>query len=76
MKELEQFIENFAKQFNDINPSEINAKTKFKELEEWGSIGALLTIVMVDDVYQKNINGDDIRNAETIEDLFLVINSR
>lgn len=74
--ELNQFIENFAAQFDDTDASEIKAGTVFKELEEWSSLTALSIIAMVDEEYDVRIKGDDIRNASTVEDLFEVVRSR
>ena len=74
--EIKDFIENFADQFDDTEASEMTAETKFKELDEWSSLVALSVIAMVDDEYDVAIKGDDIRNAETIQDLFNVVESR
>ena len=39
--ELKEFIANFADQFEDTDPEEITAETKFHDLEEWDSLIAL-----------------------------------
>ena len=46
------------------------AKTEFKKLDEWSSLIALSVIAMVDEEYGITIQGEDIRNANTIADLF------
>ena len=74
--ELKDFIENFADQFDDTDASEFKAETVFKELNEWSSLIALSVIAMVDEEYDVTIKGDDIRNSNTIEDLFHVIKSK
>ena len=74
--ELKDFIENFANQFDDTDPSEIKAETVFKELDEWSSLIALSVIAMVDEEYDITIKGDDIRNSDTIEDLYNVVASK
>ena len=74
--ELKDFIENFANQFDDTNPSEIKAETVFKELDEWSSLIALSVIAMVDEEYDITFKGDDIRNASTVEDLFNAVNAK
>lgn len=68
--EIEEFIENFADQFDDTDISELKPDTKFKELGEWSSLVALSVIAMIDEEYDVTIKGDDIRNNATIEDLF------
>lgn len=74
--ELKDFLENFAAQFDDTDPSEIQAETVFKELEEWSSLIALSVIAMVDEEYDVTIKGDDIRNSVTVEDLFNAVKNK
>lgn len=73
---LQEFIENFAAQFDETEASEFTAVTVFKELDEWSSLMALSIIAIVDEKYDIRIKGDDIRNANTIEDLFNIVKSR
>lgn len=68
--ELKDFIENFAEQFDETDASEIKAETVFKDLDEWSSLTALSVIAMVDEEYDITLKGDDIKNAETVEDLY------
>lgn len=68
--ELNNFIENFAAQFDETDASEFKPETKFKELEEWNSMLALTIIAMADEEYDVKLKGDDIRNSITLEDLF------
>lgn len=68
--ELKDFIANFAEQFDDTEASEFKPETVFKDLDEWSSLIALSIIAMVDEEYDITLKGDDIRNSNTIEDLF------
>ena len=74
--ELKDFIENFAEQFDDTDASEITAETEFKELDEWSSLIALSVIAMVDEEYDITIKGNDIRNSNTVEDLFNAVKAK
>ena len=74
--ELKDFIENFAAQFDDTDASEIKADTEFKALDEWSSLISLSIIAMVDEEYDVTIKGDDIRNSETVEDLYNIVKSK
>ena len=74
--ELKEFVENFANQFDDTDASEIKAETVFKELDEWSSLIALSVIAMVDEEYDITIKGDDIRNSNTVEDLFNAVKAK
>lgn len=73
---LNEFISNFADQLEDTDSSELTPETRFKDLEEWSSLVALSIIAMVDDEYEVELKGDDIRNSDTINDLFNIVSSR
>lgn len=74
--ELQDFIDNFAAQFVDTDASEIKADTVFKDLDEWSSLMALSIIAMADEEYEVTLKGDDIKNANTVEDLFNTVKSK
>ena len=61
--EMNDFIENFAAQFDDTELDEFKADTKIKELEEWSSLNVTL-------------KGDDVKGVETIEDLYNLVKNR
>ena len=74
--EINEFVTNFANQFDDTDPSEIKSQTIFRDLDEWSSLIALSVIAMVDEEYDVTLKGDDIRNAKTVEDIFNVVKSK
>lgn len=76
MMDLQQFIQQFAEQFDDTDLTEFSAETEFKELDEWSSLIALSIIAMVDDEYDVQIKGDDVRNTNTIAELFEIVKGR
>ena len=73
--ELKDFIESFASQFDETEPEVFTPLTIFKELDEWSSLIALSVIAFIDEEYGIAIKGKDIRESETIEDLFNVVKS-
>ena len=70
---MEEFINNFAEQFDETERSEFDNNTTFKDLDEWDSMIALSIIAMMDEEYEITINGDDIKKASTIEDLYKLV---
>ena len=76
MKNLEEFINSFAAEFDDTPAEVFNAKTHFRELDEWGSLLALSIISMVDEEFDVVITGSDIRSCTTIEDLYNIVKSK
>lgn len=74
--ELENFILNFADQFDDTDISDINEYTLFQELDEWSSLTTLSVIAFVKTIYGKTVTGQEIRSCKTVRNLFdLVANN-
>ncbi len=74
--ELEKFIADIASQFEDTDSSVFTADTRFKTLDEWSSLTALSLIGIIDEEYDIVLKGDDIRQADTIKELFEIVQSR
>ena len=72
---IEEFVEKFAAEFDDTPAESFKADTNYKDLEEWGSLTALSIISMIDEEYDKSITGADIRECETIRDLYNLVES-
>lgn len=74
--ELNDFVANFADQFDDTDPSEITAETKFHDLEEWSSLTGMGVIALAKTEYGKTITGAELRACITVEDVFNLIASK
>lgn len=74
--ELKDFVQNFANQFDETDVEMFSPETKFRDLEEWSSIIGLSIILMVDEEYGITIGADEMKQAETIEDLFNVVQTK
>lgn len=46
--EIQDFIQNFADQFEDLSMDELTVDTVFKSLDEWTSLAALSVIAMIE----------------------------
>ena len=68
--EMKEFLGNFAAQFDDTEESVFTPETRFRELDEWSALIALSVIAMVDEEYDVTLKGDDIKNSETIADIY------
>ncbi len=73
---INYFIEQFADQFDETEAVVFTSQTDFKNLDEWSSLTALSVIAMIDNRFGVRVNGDDIRSAKTINDLFQIVNSK
>ena len=74
--ELEEFIQNFAEQFDDTDPSEITVETEFHELDEWSSLTGMSVIALAKTEYGKKITGAELKACVTVEDVFNLIRNK
>ena len=74
--ELQDFISNFADQFDDTDVSKIQSDTIFQDLDEWSSLLAMSVIALAKTQYGKTVTGKEIRECETVQDLFNMIASK
>ena len=74
--DLQEFIADFADQFDETDASEIQANTMFHDLEEWDSLIALAVLNMTEKKYGKRITFDEMKACGSVEDLFNVISSK
>lgn len=74
--ELEDFVVEFADQFDETDPSEIDAETAFHDLDEWSSLIALSVMNMVDKKLGKQLNFKEMKAMATVRQLFEYIQSK
>ena len=74
--EINEFIQNFADQFDETDINEFTPETVFHDLEEYSSLVALSIIAMINEEYDVTLKGDDMSAAVTIEDLFNIVKSK
>ena len=68
--EIKEFIEKFAEIFDDTDSAILTPETKFRELDEWSSLSALGIIALADEEFDIELSGNEIREANTIQELF------
>ena len=74
--ELNDFIKNFAYQFDDTDESEIMAETNFRELDEWCSMIGLSVLNMIEKKYGVKLTFDEMKAANTIEELSNIVSRK
>lgn len=74
--EISKFLADFAEQFDDTDASEIQADTKFHDLEEWSSLVGMSLIALAKAEYGRTITGKEIKECVTVEDVYNLIASK
>ena len=68
----DSFLTAFAGTFKEDENS-ITLETRFRELEEWSSMQALIVIAAIDENYGVTIPEKDFRAASTVEELYQLV---
>lgn len=69
----QKFIEIFSTLLTETPAGTLCGNTRFKELPEWNSLLALSLMALVEDECDVLLGGNDIRESETLEELFSVV---
>ncbi|HCS86992.1 MAG TPA: acyl carrier protein [Bacteroidales bacterium] len=73
---MEEFIKNFAEQFDDTDLAVFTTETKFRDLEEWSSLIGLAVMNMIAKKYSVKITPAELRATNTIADIYNLIQSK
>lgn len=71
--DIQEFVVNFANQFDDTELEVFTPETRFRDLEEWSSFLALAIMAMVMEEYGVALTAEEMRNANTIQELYNVV---
>ena len=67
---INDFIEKFAEAVEIEDASALNANTEFRKLKEWDSLAYLSVIALLDEEFDVQIEMDDFRKLNTIQEIF------
>ena len=73
---VEGFIEKIVEEFPDLKKEKITPEMNFRDHVEWDSINALVLIAMVNVEYDVTITAEELLNAETVNDVYLVVEKK
>jgi acyl carrier protein len=74
--EKNEFLKNFANQFDDTDISELNFETNFRDLEEWTSLIALAVMNMIGKKYGVKLRPEEMKTTDTIQELYDLVQSK
>ena len=70
------FVAKFANEFDETPLEVFSPEPKFRELKEWSSLTGLSVISMVDEEFDIQLTGADIKSVNSIEELYNLIASK
>lgn len=74
--EIKDFIANFADQFVETELDAFAPETNYRDLAEWSSLIALSVLAMIDEEYDVQLKGEEMRATKTIQELFNLVSSK
>lgn len=74
--EMNEFIKNFANQWDDTEPEVFTPECEFHELDEWGSLIGLAIMNMIAKKYGVKIAPAELKACVTIADVYNLIQSK
>jgi acyl carrier protein len=74
--ETNDFIKNFADIFDEIEVSEFNIDTNFRNIDEWSSLHALATLNMIELKYAVKLKPEEMKTTNTVDELYKLVVSK
>lgn len=74
--EIQEFVANFAEQFDDTEMDVFTPETAFRELDEWSSLTGLAILNMIAKKYEVKITPAELKSVETVIALFELVQSK
>lgn len=74
--EEQEFLSLFKDQFEEPIRPKISMNSKFRKIEGWSSLQALIVTVAIHEKSGVTYSNDDIKNAETVMDLFHILKTK
>ena len=71
----QEFLEFFEGLFDGLNEA-IDMSTEFRDMDEWSSLTGLAFMTDMAEKYSKNFTVSEMKNAETIGDLYNIYQSK
>ncbi len=73
---MEDFIKNFANQWDDTEVEAFTPECVFRDLEEWSSLVGLAILNMIAKKYGVKVAPEELKAAITIEDVYNLVQSK
>jgi acyl carrier protein len=71
--EINDLINKLQGEFEEVPPGVLKPATKLSDIPDWSSMHALIVIALADMEYGVTIRGEELRKAQSIEDLYNLI---
>lgn len=73
---VEEFTKKLEAEFEEVEPGTLKPDTDYRTIKGWSSMHALIIIAFVDINYDVTLNGAELKNTNTIRDLFNLVQQK
>ena len=73
---IDEFVKNFADQFDDTDASLIKSDSRFRDIDEWSSLNALAVLNMINKKCKVIVSADELRKVNTVKELYDLVISK
>lgn len=73
---IQLLIQQIEEEFEEVESGTISPSTSFRDIEGWSSMHALILIALIDNHYDILLTGAELKNAQTIQDIYEIIQSK
>lgn len=67
MEQKEKLVK--LEELMDLEEGSLHAEDELNDIEEWDSIAHLSLIILLEDDYEKEISGSEVRALKTVQDI-------
>jgi acyl carrier protein len=76
MDDISTFIKKLETELDGIEPGTLKPEVNYREIPAWSSMYALVVIAFSETEYDVTLTGGDLRNCNTVQDLYDLVKSR
>lgn len=76
MEDISEFIKKIEFEIDEIEEGTLKPETRYRDLEDWSSMLGLIFIALIDTEYDITINGEELVNCETIQELYDAVKNK
>jgi len=76
MIEIKEFTSLLEAEFEDIQPGTLTPEMHYREITDFSSMHALIIIAFIDHQFDVLLKGEDLKKANTIADLYYIVQEK
>lgn len=76
MIDVSEFTQLLEEEFEDMEPGTLQPTTNYRDIPDFSSMYALIIIAFIDNQFDVLLEGKDLKEAQTIQDLYTIVKNK